>query len=118
MASLVVGSFTVSVAVSQVPRSYEDVATYRRRWDGAMDVEVRGAFGRARTWRYTTAPLTTANAASLVALLIAAGTVELSGDSVGGSAQTCYARNTEQRRVAVSGADRVVVSGELAGVDG
>lgn len=116
MPALQVGSITFPVAAGRIPKRYEDTATYRRRWDGTLDMEARGPFGRVRVWSPTSIPMTTTNAANLIADLLDAGTVEVSGDSVG-STQTCYVRNPRQQRSNV-GEQRVVVQCELVGVDG
>lgn len=88
MPALQVGSLTVPVASLTV--TFEEVATYRRRWDGTLEVEQRGTFGRARVWDVVTPPMARTDADTLESALLVAGTLELSGDEVPGGAQTCY----------------------------
>lgn len=124
MATLVLGSLTVQIAAGPIPVEYEPAGiTYRDRWDGTLEVERRGSFDHGRAWSWTTIPLSRADADTLVAQLLAAGTVEASGDAVGSPPQTVYVRGISREDVKVSGSgdgtdDRCTVTFETAGVDG
>lgn len=122
MPALQVGSLTVSVAALSI--THEDLGTYRRRWDGTLEVEQRGTFGRARVWDVVTPPMPRTDADTLEAALVVAGTLELSGDEVPGGAQTCYLlgdsmeRADRRGRAATPTGDLSTLRFRLAGVDG
>ena len=121
MPALMIGSTLFRVAAGAIPCSYEDTATYRRRSSGKMEVEDRGV-GRARVWTPESIPLSRSDADSLEPVLLAAGTVEVSGDVPGSPNQTCYVRAIRRRDRSRGGGsgtfDRCTLVAELVGVDG
>lgn len=121
MPALQIGSVVFPLAPGAIPCSYEDVAAYRRRSNGTMEVEDRGV-GRARVWTPESLPLARTDADTLEAALLAAGTVEASGDEVGSPNQTVYVRGvsrSDRSRGGGSGTyDRCTLVAELVGVDG
>jgi hypothetical protein len=97
VATLVIDGTTVNVRAGAIPKLREDTATYRRRWgSGEMDMEVRGAFGRVRSWEPTTKPMTQAESDTLKAIIEAVGTRTVTGDTAGAGA-TCFSGNFRRR---------------------
>lgn len=121
MPALMIGSVEFKVEAGAIPVTYEDLATYRRRSSGTLEVETRGV-GRARIWTPTSIPLPRSEADTLEAALLAAGTVPVTGDAPGSPGQTCYVRNVRRADRSVGGsdgsADLCTLTAELVGVDG
>lgn len=102
MAFLIVGGVTVKVAVGQAAEDRPQIGEVVIAFDGSPRSSVQG---RRYEWEITTAPITEAEADTLLAALEGSHPVTCSGDLIGGTLG-CIPTEIKNNPVKISGATR------------